>query len=500
MSSRSARLNSNPCCNARPWQSCMCSCRPATHPTTIPPTLAPAGAVHHPFPEDFPARLHAFERAEAAMFPGMYCCAFCGVCALGGERRSRVCFTTMKPLPHVPCTPYGIANGFLKRHTVADNGDWNVCKACSQSPQQRAARMRRTVFMSPPYVRALLNAHPLYVQMLSLVDVSVNFEARRDGFARGALAAERQLLSSPLISRGHVPEDGSAVPPPVRTLLGINKVVNPHVRKYLTLLEKERPGHGLPLIPEQAVQHITDAARQRAPAVHMDDDAMRLAFSLAAAVDVDPRPPAPGQTFVPGAVTERESLQAVDLETDAQGLAVHPSTDVQLTLELALFAALFPHGRGAFDGAGSFADYLRYRMLCHFSPFTLFKPYLPLMFLIRQTEMLQRSCSSQVLEKDIALYSKQHPGCSSEDVMRHVLKHTVPASMPGTPGWHYNNLMDLLALVERLGMPHLFWTITADEVSKLLCCLRVGTGARVLYTFMDKLCTEPTSAKAWRGT
>jgi hypothetical protein len=89
------------------------------------------------------------------------------------------------------------------------------------------------------------------------------------------------------------------------------------------------------------------------------------------------------------------------------------------------------------------------------------------MFLIRQADQLRRSCSTSVLERDMAGYKKLHPGCSEQDVMKNVLKHTVPSSMPGTPGWHYNSLQDLLHMVERLGLPHLFVTVTADEVSEL---------------------------------
>ena len=65
-------------------------------------------------------------------------------------------------------------------------------------------------------------------------------------------------------------------------------------------------------------------------------------------------------------------------------------------------------------------------------------------------------------------YRKHHEGCSEEEVMRHVLKHSVPASTPGTPGWHYNNLQDLLCMCDaRKSLPHLLVTLTMDEVSNL---------------------------------
>ena len=65
-------------------------------------------------------------------------------------------------------------------------------------------------------------------------------------------------------------------------------------------------------------------------------------------------------------------------------------------------------------------------------------------------------------------YRKHHEGCSEEEVMRHVLKHSVPASTPGTPGWHNSNLQDLLCMCDaRKSLPHLLVTLTMDEVSNL---------------------------------
>jgi ATP-dependent DNA helicase PIF1 len=118
---------------------------------------------------------------------------------------------------------------------------------------------------------------------------------------------------------------------------------------------------------------------------------------------------------------------------------------------------------------GSFAEYLRYRMLCGFSLFTLYKPYLMIMYLVRQCNLLHSSCSENVLERDMKAYRRAHPGCTEEEVIRNCLKFSVPSTIPGTPGWHYQALQDLLAMVKVNGMPQLFWTATMDDVSA--CCL-----------------------------
>ncbi len=41
-----------------------------------------------------------------------------------------------------------------------------------------------------------------------------------------------------------------------------------------------------------------------------------------------------------------------------------------LSLEMALFPILFPHGHGAYDGIIAFNEYLKYKMTALFSPFT----------------------------------------------------------------------------------------------------------------------------------
>ena len=91
------------------------------------------------------------------------------------------------------------------------------------------------------------------------------------------------------------------------------------------------------------------------------------------------------------------------------------------------------------------------------------------MFMVRQAHMLRNNmmCSNAVLSKEAAKYKQDHPGCSEDEVLRNLLKHNVPQCMPGTPAWHHKSLQDLLCMVEHLGMPHMFVTLTADEVSEM---------------------------------
>ena len=53
------------------------------------------------------------------------------------------------------------------------------------------------------------------------------------------------------------------------------------------------------------------------------------------------------------------------------------------------------------------------------------------------------------------------------EVLQHATKYSLPSSIEGTPCWHKSQLKDLLAMVDKFGMPDLFLTLTADAASSL---------------------------------
>ena len=53
------------------------------------------------------------------------------------------------------------------------------------------------------------------------------------------------------------------------------------------------------------------------------------------------------------------------------------------------------------------------------------------------------------------------------EVLRHVTKYNLPSSIEGSPRWHISQLQNLLAMVEKFGMPDFFLTLTVDEASSL---------------------------------
>ncbi|GAX86458.1 hypothetical protein CEUSTIGMA_g13868.t1 [Chlamydomonas eustigma] len=464
------------------------------------------------FSEQFRAKFEQWRLDEAIMIPGMMCCSFCGKTAFGGQLMSKdTNFTLCNPTQNLPEPPYFFGNQVMREYMVRKDAagveKWLQCSSCKSDKAQRR-RLHHVVQCSPAYQQALLSTHPLVVQTTSVTDVSVNMLDRVCGHVKGEVRTDSVLMSAPLISRGpllptHVaPGAAEMTDHNLKLLLGTLKQSNALVQQCYTLAEKSLPGtHGLPMLPPESIAAIAEDFRSGAPVFDnggMEVCVMPEVFSLVATCDAQPQPVVQAPTgFKVGSVKLRASGEDLDVVTNSSGLPLHLSRKrgrcmledddgsnadgkddeaaiemnkpvlERLTLELAVFCVLFPHAMGYFKGDTRLGDYLFYRMSCSFSNFTLYKPYLMLMFLVRQCNMLHSQCGKGVLEKDMAAFRKRHPEQNEEEAVRHAMKHVLPATIPGSPAWHYNALQDLLAVVNENGMPDLFWTVTMDEVSEL---------------------------------
>jgi hypothetical protein len=81
------------------------------------------------------------------------------------------------------------------------------------------------------------------------------------------------------------------------------------------------------------------------------------------------------------------------------GMCTNPTFN--MSLEKALFPFLFPHGCGAYDGIDGLLPYLKQRMSTLFFIFTLYPPYLLLMYQVRQAIQLLNATKHLCLEKDV---------------------------------------------------------------------------------------------------
>ena len=71
--------------------------------------------------------------------------------------------------------------------------------------------------------------------------------------------------------------------------------------------------------------------------------------------------------------------------------------------------------------------------------------------------------SEVILEREMYKYKQVHPNATNAEIINRVARYKVPASVVGSPQWHAHCLADLIAMVQKWGMPHFFLTLTAGD-------------------------------------
>lgn len=122
--------------------------------------------------------------------------------------------------------------------------------------------------------------------------------------------------------------------------------------------------------------------------------------------------------FDVGSVTLRKTSVQNRLLLHADGLPVVEADICNLSIKTALFPFLFPFGRGAYvaESGVSFTEYFRMRMMAMFSPFTLFTPYLLLMYQVRKAFILVTASRDVAYESAVKRYRRRFPGCTDDQV------------------------------------------------------------------------------------
>ena len=77
-----------------------------------------AGPTDITFSKEFVAKLRKWDEDDKALIPGLYCCAFCGKTAFGGQAPSAAKFSTVPATPGLPIPPHAYCNGNMQRHMV----------------------------------------------------------------------------------------------------------------------------------------------------------------------------------------------------------------------------------------------------------------------------------------------------------------------------------------------------------------------------------------------
>jgi hypothetical protein len=112
-------------------------------------------------------------------------CALCGSIKLGHhiqhfKRRRNTYNNQISPL--MGCTPYGIANCVMAKYTINENGEYMyVCTKCDKQ-QYNFYNASYIVFHFPNYMNSMLCLHPIYLQLLSLIDIGLHIQEKHFGF------------------------------------------------------------------------------------------------------------------------------------------------------------------------------------------------------------------------------------------------------------------------------------------------------------------------------
>lgn len=353
----------------------------------------------------------------------------------------------------------------MAEETISPTGKWVTCDTCFA---QRDKRIDTTPLFPPTYTRLLLRTHPWYCQLLGLIDVTLEISQQFYGFTH-MQRLPPAILDGPLIT--WTPEGDRCtmnLPDHVQQLLTENLLHNPLYTTFTCMLEREHPRQGVPIVPSSILTNIVGDHIQRGP---LAGEAGRDYYNYLSTLTLLNRsaPKSKSQIYHAGELTLRSlDLSKRVLRVLPDGLPV-PGSDAALkkiTLERAMFPFLFLHGEGSFKEGELLTLYCQRRCNAWLTPFTLYKPYLLLMHQMRQAYSIASQIKDVVLDDEIARFNRNNPGATDTDALRNAAVHTVPPNVTGTPGWYRTKLKELLAMVQAYGMPHLFLTLTADEVSE----------------------------------
>jgi len=101
--------------------------------------------------------------------------------------------------PLMGCMPYGIANCVMAKYTTNENGEYMyVCTKCDKQ-QYKFYNTSYIVLHFPNYMNLMLCLHPIYVQLLSLIDIGLHIQEKHFGFSIVQIN-EKSLLNTPLLN------------------------------------------------------------------------------------------------------------------------------------------------------------------------------------------------------------------------------------------------------------------------------------------------------------
>jgi hypothetical protein len=257
-----------------------------------------------------------------------------------------------------------------------------------------------------------------------VIDVSVSFQKKVNGWMQGA-PVPTSLFDSPLLLY-NVKNHGYLVnlSDKVLDFCGTHLADTPALQEFCPLLYQAVPKSGLPFLDEteMILQNAHNAAKRDQTTQNDNQDTRRMAavVSLEMPTKHSENPlevrNTVGNVLKYDGTTETFACD-IDFSMDkrAPGLANYQP-------ELLMFPMLFPDGFGAkpkkikYQRTETLKEYMNYRMFQLFSPFTLYKPYVPLMYAAVRTKETIAGTTEVYLAKEVSNLRKRNPGITEQEL------------------------------------------------------------------------------------
>ena len=399
---------------------------------------------------------HLVQRWDAtadACISKLSCCSCCGTVKFGSPNAKLPDGWKRHVLESPPA--YSFANpGLLSYMGDFENNSWIMCKNCSSGQGYRHTKVS---FVGQEMQHCLAQLPPVLLQSFSCVDTSVQIQQKYGTVAEGD-PSQGSILHSPLVSNAvlNATEEQQQL---LADLLADFVANNPIINKHLTAWEMVDCLGGSPILTSSVVQNITQQARERGPLNEYQD--LQQHFPTSLLEDLNETPAVQyGTTVKLGQAQLRSTPGEMQPCTTKNLSELQNST---ASIEDLMFPYMFPDGN-TYKGSGSFSAYAKMRMEQSFSLQTAFPQYV--FHLYQISKALSFKNSVQVcLDQEYSSFLRSNPHASQQEVFNNMLKDKLPPQLNGSPAFFKAQLKNLQAMVRQYGMPTLFLTLTADEVS-----------------------------------
>jgi hypothetical protein len=419
-----------------------------------------------------------WQQLTAKCITMMTICAFCGYVQFGwhGPLSTRSLDSRKPPVffSERPCLrKYCVPASFGENHGYC-------CPTCLGMNEPNASPRGQT----ETWVKLLSKIHPVHIQLLSVVDVALDFYGQLKDFVHSQVSP-KGIACAPLLNLQNL--TGQATPKiPLEMGVAMQYVLhhNPIVQTYKTIWERCEGVVNNPYLSYHSIKQFI--CQLRNARIETSVENQRESSQLYAVIDADPMP-LKRQRLSPhfDGLCVRGSEIIDRFVSTANGMIIGLK-NAHSTLEACLFPYIYPHGTCGWDGYMPFKRYMRWTVNKLFSPYTICKTYMPVMYQMFQAVQVDDSTVASIFESEYKKLSRKYPNLSDEDILKKLLKHKSLKAIPGTSAYFRDKRRHLLNMVHKCGMPTYFVTLTATYIPAYHWREYIDM-LRVLHTWDDEI-------------